>query len=211
MNTVHVVDSLRDLGFTEDCIVETIMVTTMEDGGPNPAPMGLTLREGRLTVKTYKTSQTYTNLLRGGLVYINLSNDPLLYLKTAFKDEISDQPEVRNFSIEGSNALIIAKVDELQVEKELHTTFSLTPINVKFLRPSPIVFNRGQAAAIDAVIHATRIQVFQEDGRFDDVQRLVGLVKDNMVTVEKVSNQKSSEYEVMNSIVTMIKKWGVKW
>ena len=84
--------SLSELGFTENCIVETILVTLNKDGSPNPAPMGFT-KEGKvLTVKVYKTSQTYQNLVKGASAYINIVSDPMVFLRCAFKGEFTDLP-----------------------------------------------------------------------------------------------------------------------
>ena len=35
-------ESLSKLGFTENCIVETILVSYNDDGNPNIAPIGIT-------------------------------------------------------------------------------------------------------------------------------------------------------------------------
>lgn len=78
----------------ENCIVETLLMTSNLDGSPNIAPMGITRHGNHLIVKAYKTSQTYENLKRGDSVSIYVSSDPLLFLKTAFKQEFDPQPEL---------------------------------------------------------------------------------------------------------------------
>jgi hypothetical protein len=207
----HITDSLRELGFTENCIVETILVTMNQDCTQNPAPMGLTKTGSILTVKVYKTSRTYENLLRGGTVYVNITNDPMIFLECAFKEHVTGTLAVTEGRIQDSAAVITADVSGQLSQSELYAVFELTPINVEVYKPMPIALSRGRAAAVEAVIDATRIQVFQSDGRLDDVTRLVSRVKNNIDTVEKVSGEGSAEADVIRILVSMIKEWGVKW
>jgi hypothetical protein len=203
-------DSLTELGFTENCIVETIMVTMNEDGSSNPAPMGITMQE-ELAVKVYHTSQTYLNLLKGGSAYLNVISDPLLFLRCAFKEEFPEQVIVCDGLVVGAEAIIYTEIVGPEIEKDQYTVFSLTPQIVKIIKPKPIAFSRGRASAIEAIIDATRIQVFHMDGKAEDVKRLVERMKNHIDTMEKVSCSDSAEAEVIRQLVFMIKEWGVNW
>jgi hypothetical protein len=211
MNETQVIESLSRLGFFEDCIVETIMVTLNENGSPNPAPMGVKRCGGTLIVTAYKTSQTYGNLRRGGAVSINLTNDPLLFLVTAFKNEIEEQPVTEEMYVEGADAVIQMEIRGQVNDYELKADIELLPRGIDFKSPHPYVFSRGRSEAIEAIIHATRIKVFHEDNRDKKVQNLVDQVRDCIATINKVSAEGSVEAEVALTLESLIKKWGVQW
>ncbi len=205
------VDSLMRLGFSESCIVETILVTLNTDGSSNPAPMGVTRQGEILHVETYKTSRTFQNLLRGSKAYINVTDNPLLFLNTAFKNQIKSLIQMEDQCLTEADAIIVTdKLGKLS-ENDLSAVFSLTPNSLKINNSLPTVFSRGRSAAIEAIIHTTRIQVFHKEGRLKEVQKLVEKVKENNVTVQKVSSGESVEIEVMEKLVSMIKRWGVEW
>lgn len=211
MNETQVVESLSRLGFSEECIVETIMVTLNEDSSRNPAPMGVLRRGGTLIVTPYKTSKTYENLKRGGSASINITDSPLLFLATAFKDEINDQPVTAEMSVEGADAVIQTEIGEQLTDYDLKVDFKIIPRNIDIKTGHPFVFSRGRSEAIEAIIHATRIKVFHEDNRDKKVQELVEKVKECIATINKISSEGSAEAEVAITLVSLIKKWGVKW
>ena len=211
MNETQVIESLSRLGFSEDCIVEIIMVTLNEDGSPNPAPMGVSRRSGTLVVTPYKTSRTYRNLKRSGLASINLTNDPLLYLATSFKDEIEEQPVTIDLCVEGVDGVIQTEIGEQFNEDDLKATFKLKPRNIDIKSPHPYVFSRGRSEAIEAIIHTTRIKVFHGQNQSEKVHKLVDKVKDCITTINKVSTEGSAEIKVTTTLVSLIIKWGVEW
>ncbi len=211
MNETQVIESLSRLGFSEDCIVETIMVTLNMDGTLNPAPMGILRHGGTLVVTPYKTSRTFGNLIRGGLASINLTNDPLLYLATSFKDEIKDQPVTEDMCVEGADAVIQVEIGDQINDYKLKADFKLIPRDIDIKTLHPYVFSRGCSEAIEAIIHTTRIKVFHEQNQVKKVQKLVDKVKDCNTTINKVSPEGSTEAKVATTLVSLIKKWGVEW
>jgi hypothetical protein len=209
MNEAQVIDSLERLGFPERCIVEIILVTSNQDGSYNAAPMGVTRDGASLIVRPFKSTQTFTNLSLGGSASINLSDDPCLFLATAFKEDVEDQPSVDENGLEGADAIIHSETWEMLDESELRASFSLTSRDIKINSPHPTVFSRGRSEAIEAIIHATRIQVFSEEGRDPEVQTLIGKVRDNIDVIKKVSSAGSGEHIVAEKLLLLIKKWGV--
>lgn len=204
-------DNLTRIGFSENCIVETILVTMNENGVQNPAPMGVTRQGDILLVKPYKTSQTHRNLQRGGTAYINVTDDPLLFLNTAFKDEIEDQVHIKEYELVDVDAVIPTEIVDKREEHKLYSVFQLKPHSIKIINSKPTVFSRGRSMAIEAIIHTTRIQVFQSEKRFNDVQRLVEKVKTNILIVKKVSCEDSVEVRVIKRLVSLMRNWGVEW
>ena len=209
MNEVQVTESLSKLGFSHDCIVEIILVTRNQDGSFNAAPMGVTRKGATLSVQPFKTSQTYENLMRGEPVSINISNDPLLFLATAFKDEIDDQPTIDEMGLRDADAIIYSETGGMQNESELRATFSLSPKDVVIKSPYPTVFRRGRSEAIEAIIHATRIQVFHNQSQDTKVLKLKEKVRDNLNVITKVSSEGSPEAITAKKLLFLMEKWGV--
>ncbi len=209
MNEAQVTESLSKLGFSQDCIVEIILITRNQNGSYNAAPMGVTRKGAILSVQPFKTSQTYENLKRGEPVSINISNDPLLFLATAFKDEIDDQPTIDEMGLRGSDAVIYSETGGMLNESELRATFSLLPKNVVIKSPYPTVFRRGRSEAIEAIIHTTRIQVFHNQSRDTKVLKLKEKVKDNLNVIKKVSSEGSPEAITAKKLLFLMEKWGI--
>ena len=79
---------LDELGFYVDSISEAIVTTVNGDGSFNAAPMGVTRRGvEHLEIRPYKTSSTHANLLRHPRACVNVTDDPIIFMTTAFKGE----------------------------------------------------------------------------------------------------------------------------
>ena len=69
-------------------IVETIFSTIDEAGKPNFAPMGLIWSEEFVTVRPFRNSHTYRNLLSSGYGVANVTDDVLAYVQCALYDAV---------------------------------------------------------------------------------------------------------------------------
>ncbi len=205
MSRTDINESLSKLGFTENCIVETLLVSSNLDGSPNIAPMGITRRDKSLIVKPFKPSQTYENLKRGGSISIHISHDPLLFLKTAFKQEFDQQTEM----VKDTDAIIQAEITSLIHEDELRASFRLYPSSLEIKNSTPTVFSRGRADAIELVINATRLQVHKTENLDHEVQLIVTKIRENIEIINRVSVEGTSEHKVVEAIKSLSKKWGV--
>ena len=205
MSKPDINESLSILGFTENCIVETLLVSSNPDGSPNIAPMGITRCEDSLIVKAYKTSQTYENLSRGGSVSVNVSSDPLMFLKTAFKQEYGQPPEL----VIKADAVIQADITGHIHEDNIRASFKLSPINIEIKNTTPKVFSRGRAIAIDLIINATRLQVHTEEKRDLEVMIIADKMRENIEIINKVSMEGTAEQKVVEAIRSLSNKWGV--
>ena len=79
--------TLADLGFSKETIAETIVSTYSADGQPNAAPMGATTDSlQRLILRIYTSSLTYKNLQSQRCAVINVTSDPEIFYRTAFKE-----------------------------------------------------------------------------------------------------------------------------
>ena len=172
MNSTKIDATLDLLGFTQNCFVETILVTRNKDRSFNPAPMGV-IRDGKLLeIRPYKSSITYGNLDESTHVSINLTDDPMLFLKTSFKDEFKEVPKVIDWILDGSDATIMAEKTSESDYSPLQAAFTLEPISLTISNKTPRVFSRGRAEAIEAIIHATRIKVYQSENQENKVKEL---------------------------------------
>jgi len=203
---------LDELGFGVGCIVETIVVTRNPDGSPNAAPMGvMRIGEEIIEIKPFRTSTTYRNLRTGGYASANVTDDPHLFLATAFKDERPDgfEPPVigDNLSINGADACVHVEVVE---RKEVHDDrgdFICRVDSIEIERPLPTVFSRGRAIAIEGIIHATRIEENIRSGRLKMAEGLMRHFDVCAEVVKKVSPPDSMEFKAIRAIEQMIKRW----
>jgi hypothetical protein len=204
------IGTLAKMGFTQGAVVETILVTVNSDGSFNAAPMGVRLMGRHLGLSPYRTSATYANLMRGGRASINTTLDPLLFLATAFKDEIEDQPHVEpDMRLMGADSTIIVEVKQESSTLGERGLFTATPVKITVGEAYPTVFSRGRNQAVEAVIHATRVKAFSEQGRRGEAEALIRKIDECTATVRRVSPQGSPEHAVVDKLEDMIPSWRV--
>ena len=69
-------------------IIETIFSTLDENGKPNFAPMGLVWGEEYITVRPFRNTHTYRNLISSGYGVANLCDDVLAFVRCGLYKEI---------------------------------------------------------------------------------------------------------------------------
>jgi len=79
--------------------------------------------------------------------------------------------------------------------------------SVEVHHPSPRVFSRGRAEAIEAVVHATRIEEYIRLGHLSDAEKLNKKFNECKGVVEKVSTLDSAELRVVLALENLIKGW----
>jgi hypothetical protein len=209
MNSTEIVATLDQLMFTQNSFVETIIVTMNMDGSFNPAPMGV-IRNGKLLeIRPYKSSMTYRNLVKSTHVSINLTNDPMLFLKTSFKNEFVRTPIVTDWVLDGSDATLTAKKVIDSDFSQLQASFTLEPITLTISNKMPKVYSRGRAAAIEAIIHATRVKVFHSENKENIVKDLLEKMTSSFNIISRVSHSSSAEVKVVQILKSIFEKWGV--
>lgn len=207
---------LDELGFSRGCIVETIVTTRNPDGSPRAAPMGVTRKEtDLLEIKPFKTSVTYRNLLKNTYACVNLTEDPALFLVTAFKHEDLqgfEQPHIEeDLSLSQADASIFVEVLSGGDLSENRGCFVCRARSVEVRRPFPRVFSRGRAEAIEAVIHATRVEAHLHMGRREEAEKLIKRLDECKGVVERVSPPDSAEVRVIRTLETLIRGWEEAW
>ena len=209
MNT-EITATLDLLGFTQNSFVETILVTRDNDGSFNPAPMGV-IRQGKLLeIRPYKSSTTYGNLMTGSRVSINITDDPMMFLDAAFKDELDRLPVVDDWVLMGSDATLIAEKISQRDFSEHQASFTLELITLSITNKMPSVFSRGRAEAIEAIIHATRIKVFHRENQKDKIKELFEKMTQSFNIISRVSDSSSAEVKIVQKLKSLLGKWGVE-
>lgn len=203
--------ALKKLGFTENCIVEIILVTKNEYNNYNAAPMGVIRMNNMFEVRPYKSSTTYRNLHRTKHASINVSNDPMLFYKTAFKNQSEVPLQINDWIIEDSNASIMVEKTREVMFSNIRASFTLNPIKIFLNKKESMVFSRGRANAIEAVIHATRVNAFLSKKCEIEVEELLEKIKNSFKVISRVSDKNSAEMRVVESLKKLFEKWGVTY
>ncbi len=164
---------LKDLGFLEGIVAETIISTYDKDGKPNAAPMGVMLEDGQLISKLYNSTSTLRNIKANPSAVVNLTSNIEIFYKTALKEVNIDGklPEtlfepaklVKAPKIQHAEAKIeVAAISLASVGKEkTKVTFKVKLIEAP--KKYPQIHSRAHAATIEAIIHATRVKLFIND------------------------------------------------
>jgi len=169
--------NIKDIGFVEGGVVETIVTTHNPDSSPNAAPIGVhTISDAEILMNIHTTSDTFKNIMRTGGCAINVVFDPYLFIKTCLlgsgkaemENEISTE-EVRPAKrinaplLKDANAWIEAELqshtEHMRKDHHKETEFSTIrcqvvqfTVNKKY----PIAVTRGLFAAIELAIAISR-------------------------------------------------------
>ena len=200
------------MGFQLGGISETILTTANPDGSFNAAPMGVRrVSHDVLELRPFKSSSTFMNLLNNPNACINVTDDPGLFFVTAFKCKTVEglaAPVIdEDMRLISAFAHIFVDASRSCDISEIRARFTCRVKDIKSPAMTPRSFSRGRAEAIEAIIHATRIEVFSKEGRLDDVERLIKRFAECKGVVERVSAPESVETRVVGELEKMIAVW----
>jgi hypothetical protein len=203
---------LDEMGFQIGGISETILTTVNPDGSFNVSPMGIhRTSHGVLELRPFKSSSTYRNLLNNAEACINVTDNPGLFFATAFKDRAVEglqEPIIdQDMRIPSAYAHIFVDIHRSNDISEIRACFTCRVTEVIAPTMTPRSFSRGRAEAIEAIIHATRIEVFSKEGGLYAVERLIKRFAECMGVVERVSAPDSIENRVVGELEKMIAIW----
>jgi hypothetical protein len=162
-------------------IIEAIFSTLDAAGRPNFAPMGLVWGEEAMTVRPFRDTTTYRNLLETGCGVANLTDNVFSFARTALSDvQLPHFParHVRGVVLEEActwRELEVANIDgdEERAEIQCHV------VGQGRLRDF-LGFNRGRSAVIEATILATRLHLHRSTDirvairRYEDIVQRTG-------------------------------------
>lgn len=211
--------NLASLGFLKGAIMETIVSTYDVKGLPTAAPMGVKTEDMRhVIVRPYTSTLTYKNLQSRKCAVINVTSNPELFYRTAFKEanpegkiplkwfekaETVDAPKLRQ-----AEAFVEVSVANIRL---VDTERAEILCNVQLIRASsllPQAYCRATFATIEAIIHATRVKLFLAGDRQkrEQAYRLMKLIDHYNAMVQRVAP--NSPYSaVMTNLTERIDSW----
>ena len=173
---------LERLGFRRGRVVECIATTADAHGMPNAAPVGAYLLSPRTAVlKLHTRTRTFANLAETRRVVLNITSDPLLFLKTALLDAEAEL----DFSTTGSgmpylkDALAYAELRLLDSRRYTlrdslgeseAALLRLEAEEVEVLAP-PQAFSRGACALVELAVELSRRRCSELESRLLRVAR----------------------------------------
>jgi hypothetical protein len=205
------------MDLTVGCVYEVIVSTYGEGGRPHAAPMGMIFKGSReMILRPFKKSRTYINLSSTMCGVADVSADPEIFYKTAFKEanpggrlplewfepaERVEAPRLRDsyLHIEFS----VVRVED-EGEGRARITCGVEGIGGERVLPKP--YCRGTYATIECIIHATRIREYLREDRLGEAEDLIHLVNYYRDLAYRVAP--TSEYAgIIDDLIASIDSW----
>jgi hypothetical protein len=215
-------ERLADLGFSKGVITETIVTTYNWGGLPNAAPMGAIMEnEQRILVRPYTSSLTYRNLQSKKCAVVNITSNPEVFYKTAFKEANPEGKVPKEWfekaeTVDAPQLQIADAIIEISVEAIVPISSERTEAVgivklIKARKLLPQVYCRALFVTVEAIIHATRVKVFLAGDENEKKQALklletIGICRD--VVHHVAPNSRYSE--IMADLNRMLDSWRVK-
>ncbi len=143
-----------------DMIIESIVSTMDAEGWINLAPMGVVWGEETLTIRPFKTTKTYLNLISTRQAVVNITDNVLIFAQTAVSDTIF--PHIPAPHIQGVILQDACIYREVQVET-VNNVADRAEVGCRVVGAGRLrdflAFNRGKNAVIEAAILATRLKL----------------------------------------------------
>lgn len=190
---------LQEAGIGEG-ISEVIVTTESAAGMPNAAPIGILTEldeQGKIQhfVKLYRGSQTLANVLETTTLTANVTDDAVLFVKTAlghlselYLSDFAGVPVLTK-----ANAWIVF-TSVLIEERSDYVHFQVLPRRVKINRKEVKAINRGRNAVIEAVVLATRFDLAKDE---QEKEAMRNRVAEYTETVEKCGGRREKEAMVI--------------
>ncbi|MGA9138922.1 MAG: DUF447 domain-containing protein [Methanocella sp.] len=173
---MNVIDEILQPGITE-----TIATTLSADGKPNAAPMGIVRKDDSLFIRMFPGSQTFRNVSETGKLTINIVDDPVIFVLSAFGDLDDSYFEPR----QGMPPLVKGVYAWVSCEARVDGVVKLKPLKSEVVRRRVPRFSRGFAAVIDAAVTGTRLKFLGEAGK--------NKIREDAVLVEKCGTPADKE------------------
>lgn len=141
-------------------IIESIITTMDAENRVNFAPMGVVWGDDEITVKPYRETTTYRNLLQTGEAVVNLVDDVLFFVKGALSSPVfpsSPAAVVRGVVLEAACSWRELRVRESDTS-EPRARFTCDVVH-RGVKREFLGYNRARAAVIEATILATRTRL----------------------------------------------------
>ncbi len=204
---------LSRLGLEVGLTYEAIITTISPCGEYDAAPMGIKTEDGAsVIISPFKAARTYRNLMATGEAVANFTDEPYLFLMTALKN---GEPLSRSLLTQSKNvkAPRLASAEsflELQAmsvnESQERAVVICRPLCGEVVSAKSKPYCRGRFAALETVVHATRVRMFLEFGRSEEAEPLIQLIQHYRNLVHRVSSN-SSYSLVVDRVDELIGQW----
>jgi len=209
--------SLSRLGLAKDHVYEIVLSTYNADGKSTAAPMGIIPKSSRrFIIRIFKGTLTFKNLQRLRCGVANLTNDPEIFYKTAFKqtsgfrsleaERFEKARAVRAPRLRSADAKIEFKIEKIEDFDDLRSRVTCEVERIDFRRTLPVGYCRGAFAAIECIIHATRIQQYLSEDRPRHAEKLIALINYYKDLAERVSPG-SMYVSIIRRVCSQIDRW----
>ncbi len=166
----------------ESLVIEGIVTTIGEDGQVNIAPMGPKVDRSfhRMTLRPFKTSQTYKNLMHHPEGVFHVVDDVLLLAQAAV-GQIEPAPmlvmsdHVKGYILRDACRFYAFKVDRLDDSQD-RAEIDVTIVRDGRMRDH-FGFNRAMFAVVEASILATRVHMLPRQQIEDELSKLSSLIE----------------------------------
>jgi hypothetical protein len=177
---------LTDLGFNKDVIYESIASTFNPDETPNAAPMGIKMQdETHLSLDIFNTSSTLRNMKTKKYAVINLTSDIDAFYKSAFKEANPGKKVPHEWFVKSD----FVEAPKLRfADAAVETAVSCRVEHVTSTAKYPQVYSRATALTLEAIIHATRVEVYlNSPQKQKETANLIEKIQDCAGVVERVA------------------------
>jgi len=179
-------------------IIECILTTMNQDGDVNFAPMGVVWGEDRLTIRPYRDTTTFRNLVATGQAVVNLIDDVYCFAQGAISSPVF--PAIPAEKVRGVVLADVCSWREVEVEEAdvegPRARFECRVVHRGFKREF-LGFNRARHAVLEAAILATRTRILPIEEIMREYERL-------QVIVDKTAGPR--EHEAMAMLTAYVRK-----
>jgi hypothetical protein len=164
-------------------IIETVVTTLDEVGEPNFAAMGVVWGEETITIRPFTSTRTYRNLVQAGEAVVNVTDDVLIFAKSALSGEKFDAfpaTRVRGVVLKDSchwrEVRVRPLTGSLQSAIEGRAEILTDVVGEGHLRPFSGLC-RAKHAVVEASILASRLRFLPAAHVLSELERLSVLVQ----------------------------------
>ncbi|MCS7125999.1 MAG: DUF447 family protein [Aigarchaeota archaeon] len=193
--------SIRDIlpTVSPDLIYEVILTTKSRDGEINAAPMGIKFLDNlsSFLLSVYKDTKTHSNLIESGRGVVNVTRNPILFIKYLAKDkerylheeiedaEIVDVPRLKNMEayIEFNVEEVIDKISRRDFICKVVVVYE----GVGIIEP----YSRAVYALVECAVNMSRIEPYLDQGI--SIERLLKSISYSIDIVKKTASGKIFE------------------
>jgi hypothetical protein len=218
---VDTVTALTELGFSKGEIVETIVSTYNSNKQPNAAPMGAIMKnEHQIILILYNSSLTCQNLKANKSGVVNITSNVEIFYRTTFKEAnpngvlpqewFATATTVNAPKSKLADATIEFIVSDIE---KIDTQRTQATCEIKLIQAAcskPKAHSRAFSAAIEAMIHATRVKAFIGDNQKQEtLAKLLAKINDCKEIVQKTAPE-STCAKIIEDLEKRIESWMAK-